>query len=121
MRRKLSDILRLAHRENLADQVEEIEKYNDGETVCPPELVGNYPALSQWSIDTLAALLKCEDLPIPGEYREHYRAMNVQDQDHIAGPFYVEDSEGGVVAEGMTESVAAKVVALLNKEAKLKR
>lgn len=49
-------------------QIEALKKFSDGETVCPPELVGNAAALAEWSMDTLNALVNGLPLPNPQDY-----------------------------------------------------
>lgn len=41
----------------------------DGQTVCPPELLGDAQGLAKWCTDALGALVAGRDLPQAAEYK----------------------------------------------------
>jgi hypothetical protein len=42
--------------------------WNDGETVCPPCLVGDGDGLNEWNVATLSAVVAGRPIPHPEEY-----------------------------------------------------
>lgn len=55
---------------SLAQQeaIEKLRPWCDGQTVCPPELVGEGGCLHEWCTDALGALVAGKELPSPSEY-----------------------------------------------------
>lgn len=45
-----------------------LQAWCDGQTVCPPELVGDGSALGDWCSDTLGALVMGKEIPSPRQY-----------------------------------------------------
>lgn len=45
-----------------------LHEWCDGQTVCPPQLIGDGGGLADWSCDALAALAMGRPIPDPAEY-----------------------------------------------------
>lgn len=67
--RLVEEEVKAAGRAGLEQQsIAKLREWCDGETVCPPELIGNGVGLGEWCTDALAALVTGKEVPSPSMY-----------------------------------------------------
>jgi len=91
--------------------IETLRDWYDGQTVCPPCLIGNSGGLSEWSIDCVAALTIGAEPPDPAEYvstrrqsNRHLFYIEASDADGVHAFIVSADSDSAVKAEELARA-----------------